>query len=221
MTRVREPQQDRSRATRLRVLESAVDCLAEVGWAGSTVSVIAERARISRGALQHYFPTREELFAAAFAHVAEGRLAQVEREADRLGSTPERTEAVLTMLSGLYAGPLFRAALQLHSAAAADESLRPVVARSEARVNAEVHRVALALLAVDESLPGVRELVQGSLDLIRGLALADVLTDDSRRRSRVLRQWAATLDVALGAAEMLGREGAGAAGSAAGGRRLP
>jgi len=194
---VREPQQDRSRATRQRVLESAVDSLAERGWSGTTVAVIAVRAGISRGALQHYFPTREELFAAAFAHVAESRLAQIELQASRLEQTSERTEAVLTMLSGLYAGPLFRAALQLHSAAAADESLRPVVARSEGRVNAEVHRVAISLLGVDESVTGVRELVQGSLDLIRGLALADVLTDDSRRRSRVLRRWAAALDAAL------------------------
>jgi len=194
---VREPQQDRSRATRQRVLESAVDSLAERGWSGTTVAVIAVRAGISRGALQHYFPTREELFAAAFAHVAESRLAQIELQASRLEQTSERTEAVLTMLSGLYAGPLFRAALQLHSAAAADESLRPVVARSEGRVNAEVHRVAISLLGVDVSVTGVRELVQGSLDLIRGLALADVLTDDSRRRSRVLRRWAAALDAAL------------------------
>ena len=194
---MREPQQDRSRATRQRVLESAVDSLAERGWSGTTVAVIAVRAGISRGALQHYFPTREELFAAAFAHVAESRLAQIELQASRLEQTSERTEAVLTMLSGLYAGPLFRAALQLHSAAAADESLRPVVARSEGRVNAEVHRVAISLLGVDVSVTGVRELVQGSLDLIRGLALADVLTDDSRRRSRVLRRWAAALDAAL------------------------
>ena len=194
---MREPQQDRSRATRQRVLESAVDSLAERGWAGTTVAVIAVRAGISRGALQHYFPTREELFAAAFAHVAESRLAQIQLQAARLAQTADRTEAVLTMLSGLYAGPLFRAALQLHSAAAADESLRPVVARSEARVNAEVHRVAISLLGVDVCVPGVRELVQGSLDLIRGLALADVLTDDSRRRARVLRRWAAALDAAL------------------------
>ncbi|MFC8454028.1 TetR family transcriptional regulator, partial [Kitasatospora sp. NPDC057223] len=45
----RAPQQDRSRATRRRLLEAAVECLAEVGWNGSTVSVVAERAGVSRG----------------------------------------------------------------------------------------------------------------------------------------------------------------------------
>ncbi len=193
----REPQQDRSRATRQRVLEAAVECLADLGWAGSTVVTVAERAGVSRGAAQHHFPTREALFAAAFTHMAEQRLAQVRREAERPGASADRTGAVLEMLMGLYTGPLFRAALQLHTAAAVDEDLRALVAGSEVRVNAEVHRTAVALLDVDESVPGHRELVQATLDLIRGLALADVLTDDSRRRRRVLRRWAQAVDAAL------------------------
>lgn len=44
----REPQQDRSRATRRRLLEAAVGCLASVGWAGTTVAVVAERAGVFR-----------------------------------------------------------------------------------------------------------------------------------------------------------------------------
>src|SRR4051812_3478966 len=69
----RVPKQDRSRATRQRLLEAAVACLAEHGWAGSTVTVVAERAGVSRGAAQHHFPTREDLFTAAVEYVAEER----------------------------------------------------------------------------------------------------------------------------------------------------
>lgn len=191
-----EPQQDRSRATRSRVLEAAVECLAELGWAGSTVGVVAARAGVSRGAVQHHFPTREELFGAAFRQMAEVRLGQVRSEAARLDAAG-RTEAVLQMLAGLYTGVLFRAALNLHTAAASDPVLRDTVVADEARVNAEIHRTAVALLGADESVPGTRELVQGTLDLLRGLALADVLTDDSRRRRRVLSRWAAVLDAEL------------------------
>src|ERR687885_2968620 len=71
--RERVPKQDRSRATRQRLLEAAVACLAEHGWAGSTVAVVAERAGVSRGAAQHHFPTREDLFTAAVEYVAEER----------------------------------------------------------------------------------------------------------------------------------------------------
>ena len=50
------------------------------------------------------------------------------------------------------------------------------------------------MLLVPETRPGVRELVQATLDLLRGLGLANTLGDDSRRRARILDQWAQTLD---------------------------
>src|SRR5690348_17797036 len=86
----RVPKQDRSRATRQRLLEAAVACLAEHGWAGSTVSVVAERAGVSRGAAQHHFPTREDLFTAAVEYVAEERstaLRALDRKSTRLNSS--------------------------------------------------------------------------------------------------------------------------------------
>lgn len=46
---LKAPQQDRSRATRQRLLEAAVESLAEVGYAATTVSVVATRAGVSRG----------------------------------------------------------------------------------------------------------------------------------------------------------------------------
>ncbi len=98
----------------------------------------------------------------------------------------------------LYTGALFRAALQLWVAAAYEEQLRPRVTELEARVGRETHRIAVELLGADESVPGVRETVQGFLDMARGLGLANVLTDDTARRTRVIAQWTALLDTALG-----------------------
>ncbi|THA32095.1 TetR/AcrR family transcriptional regulator [Streptomyces sp. A1277] len=186
------PKQDRSRATRRRLLEAAVACLAEHGWAGSTVAVVAERAGVSRGAAQHHFPTREDLFTAAVEYVAEERSAA-------LRAVPDQDRAaVVAALVDLYTGPLFRAALQLWVAASNEEQLRPRVTELEARVGRETHRIAVNLLRADEARPGVRETVQGLLDMARGLGLANVLTDDTARRRRVVAQWAALLDEALG-----------------------
>ncbi len=198
MSTLRQPRQDRSRATRARLLESAVSCLAEFGWGGATVSVIAERAGVSRGATQHYFPTREDLLTAALGHMAEVRLAEIKREAARLppGSV-HRTRDVVGLLVRLYTGPLFRAALQIWAAASASDLLRELVLPLEARLGREAHQVAIELLGADESLPGVHEAVQATLDLARGLGLADTLTDDSRRRSRIVAQWSAMLDSVL------------------------
>ena len=195
---LREPQQDRSRVTRARLLESAVSCLAELGWSGATVTVVAEHAGVSRGAAQHYFPTREDLFTAALEHMAEVRLAEIRGEAARRSAgLAAPTPDVVALLVRLYTGPLFRAALQLWAAAAASEALRELVMPLEARLGREAHRAAVELLGADESVPGVHEAVQATLDLARGLGLADTLTDDSRRRTRIIAQWAAMLDAVL------------------------
>ncbi|MFI0779756.1 TetR/AcrR family transcriptional regulator [Streptomyces sp. NPDC021212] len=198
-TAPRDPKQDRSRATRQRLLEAAVACLAEHGWAGSTVSVVAERAGVSRGAAQHHFPTREDLFTAAVEQVAEQRSAEL-RALAPTGEGTARTRAVVTELVDLYTGPLFRAALQLWVAASYEPQLGARVTVLEARIGRETHRMAVELLGADETAPGVREAVQGLLDMARGLGLANLLTDDSARRERVVGQWSRILDEALDAA---------------------
>ncbi|GAB3445127.1 TetR/AcrR family transcriptional regulator [Actinophytocola sediminis] len=194
---LREPRQDRSRATRKRLLEAAIECLAEVGWSGSTVAVVAERAGVSRGAAQHHFPTREDLVTSAVEYVCQERLTRLRAHAVDLPTGPGRTQAVIDMVEHMYTGPVFHAAIHLWVAATSDERLRERVLVLEARVGRETHRVAIELLGVDESVPGVRETVQATLDLARGLGLANLLSDDSRRRAGVLRQWATMLDAAV------------------------
>jgi AcrR family transcriptional regulator len=198
MTEVlREPQQDRSRATRQRLLEAAIECLAEVGWSGSTVAAVAERAGVSRGAAQHHFPTREDLFTSAVEYVAAERLAMLRSHAVALPAGPDRIRAVLALVERMYTAPLFRAAIHLWAAATSDTRLRERIVGVEAQVGRESHRTVLTLLGVDESRPGVREAVQATLDMGRGLGIANLLTDDSRRRRRVLDQWATMLAAAL------------------------
>src|SRR4051794_15312740 len=100
----RQPQQDRSRLTRRRLLDAAVSSLAEIGWTATTVAVVAGRAGVSRGAAQHHFPTRESLFEAVIDHITEQRLAELTTAADRLPSGPGRTGAVLETIVAMYTG---------------------------------------------------------------------------------------------------------------------
>ncbi|NQE65853.1 HTH-type transcriptional regulator BetI [Nocardia gamkensis] len=195
-----EPKQDRSRATRQRLLEATIDCLAEMGWAAATVAVVAERAGVSRGAAQHHFPTREDLITAALEYMFDTRSGQAVQEAatlTELGDGPARTEAVVAGLVESYTSPLFKAALQVWTHAAADPVLRERIVPLEARFGRASHRRAVEALGVDDSDPVTHHLVQATLDMARGLGLADVLTDDSARRKRIVEQWAATLHAAL------------------------
>lgn len=193
----REPAQERSRTTRRKLLGAAVECLSELGWSGSTVAVVAQRAGVSRGAAQHHFPTREDMFTAAIRHVAQTRIADLRESVRRLPKGAARTETLVELLVGLYAGESFRAALQLWVRASTDERLRERVVPLEEHVGWVAHHAALDALDAADDEPGVREIVQATLDLARGLGLAGLLTDDANRREHVVRAWARVLEASL------------------------
>jgi AcrR family transcriptional regulator len=194
---VRVPQEERTRLMRARLLEATVELLVERGFAGTSTTLVSERAGVSRGAQLHHFPTKNDLVVAAVEHVTAVRGAELAAAATDLPRGARRTRAVLRMLGDHFTSPVFTAALELWVAARTDETLLAAVAPLEQKVGRDTHRMTVDLLGADESQPGVRELVQATLDLVRGLGLADTITDDARRRGRILDQWARTLDSTL------------------------
>jgi AcrR family transcriptional regulator len=182
---------------RARLLEATVELLVERGFSGTSTTLVSERAGVSRGAQLHHFPTKNDLVVAAVEHLTEKRGAELAEASRRLPTGEKRTRAVLTVLDDHFTSPVFTAALELWVAARTDQALLAAVAPLEQRVGREVHRLTVELLGADESQPGVRELVQATLDLVRGLGLAATITDDGRRRRRILDRWAVTLDEAL------------------------
>jgi AcrR family transcriptional regulator len=181
---------------RARVLEATVDCLVEVGFGRTSTTLVSERAGVSRGAQLHHFPTKNALVVAAVEHLTEVRGAELSAAAAAVPPA-HRTRDVLRMLGDHFASPVFVAALELWVAARTDPVLLEAVAPLEQKGGRETHRMTVDLLGADESRPGVRQLVQATLDLVRGLGLAATISDDSRRRNRILDQWARTLDGAL------------------------
>jgi AcrR family transcriptional regulator len=184
-------QQDRSRVTQRRLLDATVECLVEVGWAGTTTTLVAERAGVSRGAQLHHYPTKAALVLAAVAHLIDRRGEELKSEASAFPALPlrERVDAVVDLLAALFTGPLFVAALELWVAARTDAALREALVPVEAHFGRDVHRLAVQLLGADESRPGVRQTVQATLDLLRGLGVANLLTDDTQRRQTLLAVW--------------------------------
>ncbi|SBT52634.1 TetR/AcrR family transcriptional regulator [Micromonospora narathiwatensis] len=193
----RVARQERSRATRTRLLEATVECLVERGWSGTTTTLVATRAGVSRGAQLHHYPTKAALVTAAVAHLTERRARELRTEAEALPAGPRRLDRVVDLLAAAFTGPLFVAALELWVAARTDRELRDALVPLEARVGREMHRLTVTLLGVDERRPGVREAVQATLDLLRGLGVANLLSDDTARRTALLRTWKRQLAVLL------------------------
>jgi AcrR family transcriptional regulator len=193
----RVPQEERTRAMRQRLLEATVELLVERGWSGTSTTLVSKRAGVSRGAQLHHFPTKNDLVLAAVEHLSEVRGRELAEAAADLPRGRRRTRAVLEMLAEHFTSPVFTAALELWVAARTDPHLLASLAPLEQRIGREIHRRTVELLGVDESRSGVRELVQATLDLVRGLGLANTITDDTVRRRRILDQWARILDARI------------------------
>ena len=182
---------------RARLLEATVELLAERGFAGTTTTLVSQRAGVSRGAQLHHFPSKNRLVYAAVEHVTALRRSELLTAAEQLPEGPRRRRLVLEMLADHFISPAFTAALELWVAARTDPELLAEVGPLEQRVGRETHRLTVELLAADESKPGARELVQATLDLVRGLGLADTISDDAKRRRRILDRWAEVLEKEL------------------------
>ncbi len=191
----RVPQGERSRVTRARLMEATISCLVEHGWTGTSTTLVSQRAGVSRGAQLHHFPAKSDLVLAAVDHLTSLRADQVSH-GEQLG-THGHTRQVLEQLAELFTGPTFVAALELWVAARTEPALHDAVTELEAKLGRDAHRRTVEALGIDETVPGNRELVQATLDLVRGLGLANTLSDDTARRTKILDRWATVLDTQL------------------------
>lgn len=126
------PLQERSAATRLALLDAAVACIAERGFAAATTSEVAARAGVSRGAQLHHFPSRAALMAAALEHVLDLRINQAcQLISQRRG--PIDVPAAIAIVWKLHQGAAFVAYLEMWLAARTDSDLAEVLIDVERR----------------------------------------------------------------------------------------
>ena len=124
MTLTRRTQAQRTAQTRQALLDAALSCLVDLGFARTTTTEVAGRAGVSLGALVHHFPAKSELLTATVAHLLERRLAEFRAAA--AGLCAERTDEVLDLLWSAFSGPTFVAWVELWVGARTD----PVLAGS-------------------------------------------------------------------------------------------
>lgn len=193
MSSTREPQQDRSRATRQALVDATIESLAEVGWSRTTVVGVASRAGVSRGAAQHHFPTRDALVEAAADSVSDSFTAAL--SGSRIEQVPrgERTLAALEALTDVWTSAAGRAAAHLWIEGSIDPTTSALVMPLERRFSRELYQAAVELLGADVEQPKVRESVRLTLDVTRGIGTRSLLRRDRTRLHADLAHWAAML----------------------------
>lgn len=69
----RKSQKERSESMQLRVLEATLRCIGERGYSAVSLQDIADKAGVSRGAITHHYPSKNELSSAAIQYFLQWR----------------------------------------------------------------------------------------------------------------------------------------------------
>ena len=121
-------QQTKSGRTRTTILNAAIDCFYELGYAHTTTERIAQQAGVSRGAMLHHFHTRRDLLQAAIEHLAQTRLAWYEQEEQRVqeGAEHTRVEAGIDTAWRQLQTPAYVVFFELKVASRTDKELAEI-----------------------------------------------------------------------------------------------
>ncbi len=185
--------EERTATSRARILDAAVACLVESGYAGATTLRIQARAGVSRGRLLHHFPSRDQLLVAASRHLATERLqrtgARIEGLASGLSGV-ERLDRAIELMWETFSEPHFWAAVELWTAARTSEELRAALLPEEREIGAAIRagmdRFYGPDLVAHPRYPQVRDLLFTSM---RGVGLAYALEHRDPRSDPHLALW--------------------------------
>lgn len=96
----RRSQNERSASARLILINATLLCLKEVGLAKTSITEICHRAGVSRGALLHHFPHKNDLLVAAYMAWIEGKLTTLEHLIHEGASVREEVAAWRSHMQG-------------------------------------------------------------------------------------------------------------------------
>lgn len=188
--RTRRTQAERSEETRARILDAAVHVLSTRGYAGFRTAEVATQAGVSRGALTHHFPSRDELLVAVVADVFR-RAGELGRT--RAGAVHSVDEAIGSLLSDsrdFFFSELFLVAMDLAiQGRLAQSGLDPVGKISaDARLPVEASWLK-ALVSAGVATDVAEDLLWLTNSIVRGLAVRRLWQDEPARFERLFLLW--------------------------------
>lgn len=183
-------QAHKSALTQETILAATVQCFIELGYANTTTAKIADRAKVSRGAMLHHFPTKTSLIRAAVEYLHRELVALYSENVKKIPSdlsVDERNRQGLNAYWEYLSSDLFTAYHELRVASRTDPELKAILvdtsnsfARQAQKANAELfpewsQRGELYHLAMDISQ-----------FLMEGMAVSQIVTQRDERVQRLL-----------------------------------
>jgi AcrR family transcriptional regulator len=185
---------ERTADSRLLILDAAVACLVEEGYAGASTLAVQARAGVSRGRLLHHFPSRADLLIAAAEHLSSTLLAEVQQRAEALMADQpagrERVDRAIDLTWATFQEPPFWAAMELWTAARTDPALRGALRGEERRLRAAIAAVADGIWGAEiAGSPLYADLTELLFTSMRGVALLYAFEDRPAATDPHLALW--------------------------------
>lgn len=187
--RVRRTQAERSATTRNRVCDATLDALAEVGYERISTTLIAQKANLSRGALTHQFPMRNDLLVAAFQHLVDGWGDSFPFGAQDGDDPIDLCDLIDAIWKGLFSTPRYIAALELMLAARQDNELGLAIRQVMSGWISRRDKRAIFLLRWSPDNEQDALYFQLILSVLRGIAIHQSFDEDEQVATRLIDMW--------------------------------
>ncbi len=187
-------QEERTAATRARLVDATLDLLLSKGYAATTTVDIAARAGLTRGALSHHFAGKDELVVEAFDRHLTLVTADLRTYSGlvRSGSLSlgDFIDRVWTIMSGRF----FMLTLEEITAARHNDYLRTYLVERTRVFHDNLDALWRDFFS-ETGLTGmeVEVMLNATLCLLRGMGVQTVLRDDPVYYRRLLRFWKSIL----------------------------
>lgn len=181
LPRTRRTNTERSSETRRKLFDASISCLHEFGYAATTTAMVAERAGVSRGAMNHHFATKVDLMVAVVEYIY-ARDIEIYRESLIRIPQKDHMRRLLDLAWTTISGDGGQAVLHVMLAMQGDPELRiklpPVI-----NVISEGSRQGLRTLAKASGLKNQAVIDASSvlhLAALRGLAIESIISPDQK-----------------------------------------
>ena len=181
-------QAQKSASTRTQIIEAAIKCLVELGYARTTTAAIAEKAGLSRGAMLHHFPSKIDIVRAAVDHLHAKRLRAMRKGMAKEPADGDHVRLGVQSYWNHVKHPWFVAFFELAVAGRTDKELAAILAPAQEAFEREFYTTSLDLFP-EWKRKGEKFLLGFDLTryLMEGMAISFLTHKETERDQRVLR----------------------------------
>jgi AcrR family transcriptional regulator len=183
-------QAKKSAMMRDTILDAALECFINIGYANTTTARIAERAAVSRGAMLHHFPSKTELMQAAVEYLHGKLLEQYASNIEKLSldlPVDERNRKGLEGYWNYLSSDLYIAYHELCVAGRTDPELQDILEDSIARFDVSIVESNRRLFPEWSERGEVYELAMDITKfLMEGMAVSQIVSQKEKRVSRMI-----------------------------------